>query len=71
VAFLVFGFKEHKSFESFSGSIGITLSGKYVEFHLFKASLSRLECSFTYSETSAIETINLYPPCSPFNKGGV
>jgi hypothetical protein len=59
----------HKSFESFSGSIGITLSTKYVEFPLLRASLSSSLPSLTYSATSAIDTIRRNTACSQF--GGI
>jgi hypothetical protein len=47
-------FREHKLFDNSFESIGITLSGKYTDVELFKASLSRGEFSVTYSATSAI-----------------
>ena len=40
VSLSTFGFNEHIPFDSFLGSIGITLSIKYTEVALFKASLS-------------------------------
>ena len=51
-----FGTKEHKLLEIFSGSMGITCFGKYIDVPLFMASLSICESCFTISATSAIAT---------------
>ena len=57
-----FSFNEQRLLLKFSGSIGITLSGKYVEFPLFKASLSIIEFGLTKNDTSAIPTNKTMPP---------
>ena len=42
--------------------MGITLSGKYVELPLFRASSSIIEFGFTKNETSAMPTNKIMPP---------
>ena len=54
-------FSEQSLLLKSSGSIGITLSGKYVEFPLFKASSSIIDFGLTKNDTSAMATYN----CSP------
>ena len=61
VYFFSFGLREHLPFDNNSGNIGITLFLKYIEVPLFKASISKAEFFFTYSDTSAIETNSLKP----------
>ena len=56
----LFGTSEHKSLEIFSGNIGITLDGKYMEVPLCIASLSKALFVLTSPATSAIATLKIY-----------
>ena len=58
----LFGTKEHNPFDSASGSIGTTRSGKYTELPRSLASLSSGLPGRTYQDTSAIATIRCQPP---------
>ena len=50
----VLGFNEHRWFETFSGSIGMTRSGKYTDVPRHRASMSIAESGGTKCETSAM-----------------
>jgi hypothetical protein len=56
-----FGTSEQILFEIFSGNIGTTVFGKYIDVPLLKASLSISEFLLTTSATSAIATQRLKP----------
>jgi len=54
----VFGLREHKWFETFSGSMGRTRSGKYTDVPRMRASRSIAEPGWTKCATSAMWTPN-------------
>ena len=54
------GTNEQILFEMISGSIGITVLGKYIDVPLLKASLSNSVLGKTTDETSAMATLSVY-----------